>query len=69
MLSILTLKTNHLSNLFLLFLPNLLKVLFRSVHLSAQLVKHLTLDFGSRHDLRVVRPSLVLGSKLGMESA
>ena len=27
----------------------------------AQLVKHLTLDFGSGHDLRVVRLSSVLG--------
>ena len=31
----------------------------------AQLVKHLTLDFGSSHDLRVVRS----GSMLGVDSA
>ena len=35
----------------------------------AQSVKHLTLDFGSGHDLRVMRLSPSLGSTLGMESA
>ena len=33
----------------------------------AHLVKHLTLDFGSGHDLRVVRPSPTSGSARGME--
>ena len=33
----------------------------------AQLVKHLTLDFGSGHDLRVVQWSPMLGSVLGEE--
>ena len=36
---------------------------------AAQSVEHLTLDFGSGHDLRVVRLSPVLGSALGMEPA
>ena len=31
--------------------------------------KNLTLDFGSGHDLRVVRPSLVSGSSLVVEPA
>ena len=35
----------------------------------AQSVKHLTLDFGSAHDLRVVRLSPGLGSMLGVEPA
>ena len=35
----------------------------------AQLVKHLTLDFGSGHDLRVMRSSLASGSMLSGESA
>jgi len=35
----------------------------------AQLVKHPALDFGSVHDLRVVRLSSTLGSVLGMEPA
>ena len=35
----------------------------------AQSVKHLTLDFSSGHDLRVVRPSPALDSVLGMEPA
>ena len=35
----------------------------------AQLVKHLTPDFGSGHDLRVVSSSPASGSLLGMESA
>ena len=34
-----------------------------------QLVKHLTPNFGSGHDLRVVRLSPTLGSVLGMEPA
>ena len=33
------------------------------------LVKQLTLDFASGHDLRVMRLSPMLGSMLGMESA
>ena len=32
----------------------------------AQLVKHLTLGFGSGHNLRVLRPSPALGSALGV---
>ena len=32
-----------------------------------QWVKYLTLDFGSGHDLRVVRSSPTLGYALGME--
>ena len=35
----------------------------------AQLVKHLTFDFGSDHDLRVVRWSPAVGSMLAMEPA
>lgn len=35
----------------------------------AQAVKCLTLDFGSGHNLRVVRWSAVLGSVLGEEAA
>ena len=35
----------------------------------AQSVKHLALDFGSGHDLRVVRLSPVLGSMFSRESA
>ena len=35
----------------------------------AQLVECLTLDFGSGHDLRVVRLNPALGSMLSMESA
>ena len=35
----------------------------------AQSVEHLTLDFGSGHDLRVVRSSPLSGSMLGVESA
>ena len=35
----------------------------------AQLVKQLTLDFGSGHDLRVVRSSPTLGFALSMEPA
>ena len=35
----------------------------------AQLVKHPVLDFGSGHDLRVMRFSPALGSALGMEPA
>ena len=35
----------------------------------AQPGKHLTLDFGSGHDLRVVRSSPMLGSTLNMEPA
>ena len=35
----------------------------------AQSVKHLTLDFGSGHDLRVVRSSPASGSMLGIEPA
>ena len=35
----------------------------------AQLVKHLTLDFGSSHDLRVLRSSSMWGLPLSMESA
>ena len=35
----------------------------------AQLVKHPTLDFGSGHDLRVMRLSRVSGSVLGVEPA
>jgi len=35
----------------------------------AQLVKCPTLDFGSGHDLRVVRSSPMSGSTLGMEPA
>ena len=35
----------------------------------AQSPKHLILDFGSGHDLRVVRSSLTSGSMLGVESA
>jgi len=34
-----------------------------------QLVKHLTLDFGSGHDLRVVRSSPALGSVLAVGPA
>ena len=34
----------------------------------AQLVEHLTLDFGSGHDFMIMRSSPVLGSALGMES-
>ena len=37
--------------------------------LKAQLVKHTTLDFGSGHDLTVMRTSPVLGSVLSWESA
>ena len=33
----------------------------------AQWVKHLTLDFGSGHDLRIMRLSPTLGSMLSME--
>ena len=35
----------------------------------AQLVKHLTLDFSSSHDLRVVRSRSALDSALGKEPA
>ena len=35
----------------------------------AQLFKHLILDFGSGHDLRIVRSSPELGSMLSRESA
>ena len=35
----------------------------------AQLSKHPTLDFGSGHDLRVVRSSPASGSKLGVDPA
>ena len=35
----------------------------------AQMVKCLILDFGSGHDLRVLRSSLVSGFMLGMEPA
>jgi len=35
----------------------------------AQSVEHLTLDFGSCHDLRVVRSSPASGSALSMEPA
>ena len=35
----------------------------------AQLVKHLALNFGSGHDLRVVKSSPVSGSRLCVESA
>ena len=35
----------------------------------AQSVKHLTLDFGSGHGLRVMRWNPMSGSKLGTESA
>ena len=35
--------------------------------LVAQSVKHLTLDFNSGHDLRVLKSSPALGSMLGME--
>ena len=35
----------------------------------AQLVKCLTLDFGSGHDLRILRLSPTLSYMLGMESA
>ena len=35
----------------------------------AQLVKYQTLDFGSGHDLRVLRLSPEWGSTVGMESA
>lgn len=35
----------------------------------AQFVKHLTLNFGSGHDLRVVRSSPASGSMLSEESA
>ena len=35
----------------------------------AQLVKRLTLDFGSGHDLRVVRLSPTSGSALGVKPA
>ena len=35
----------------------------------AQSVKHPTLDFGSGHDIRVVRWSAEEGSVLGMEPA
>ena len=35
----------------------------------AQSLKHLTLDFGSSYDLRVIRSSPALGSALGMEPA
>ena len=35
----------------------------------AQSVEYLTLDFGSGHDLRVVRSSPASGSALGMEPA
>ena len=34
-----------------------------------QSVKHLTLDFGSEHDLIVVKSSPIMGSMLNMESA
>ena len=35
----------------------------------AQSVQHLTLDFGSGHDLMILRQSPSLGSTLGMEAA
>ena len=35
----------------------------------AQSVKHVTLDLGSGHDLRVMRSSPTLGSVLNMEPA
>jgi len=35
----------------------------------AQSIKHLTPDFGSGHDRRVVRLNPVLGSTLGVEPA
>ena len=35
----------------------------------AQAVKHPTLDFGSGHDLRVMRSNTALGSVLSMETA
>ena len=35
----------------------------------AHSIKHLALDFGSGHDLRVMGLSTALGSTLGMESA
>ena len=33
----------------------------------AQAVKHLTLDFGSGHDLKAVRSNPTMGSALGVE--
>ena len=44
----------------------LLNFLFRCAWV-AQSVKHLTLDFGSGHDLRIVRSSPRSGSPLSME--
>ena len=35
----------------------------------AQLVYHLTLDFSSGHDLRVVRSSAVVGLRAGREAS
>ena len=35
----------------------------------AQVIKHPTLDFGSGHDLRVMRSSPTLGSVFSVESA
>ena len=56
-----------------LHLQPLLKELLQSFrtqgHLVAQSVKHLTLDFSSGHDLRVLRLSSTLGSELGVEPA
>ena len=45
-----------------------LKNLTRGTWVS-QSVEYLTLDFGSGHDLRIVRSSPVVGSMLDMEAA
>ena len=50
---------------FQVFNSNIEKIVLRSC-LVAQSTKHLTLDFGSGHDLRVVRSSPLLGFVLSV---
>ena len=60
------------SNLFQHCEGNHLEVLIKNWHMGAwvvQYIKRLTLDFGSGHDLRIVRLSLGSDSVLGVEPA
>ena len=60
------------SNLFQHCEGNHLEVLIKNWHMGAwvvQYIKRLTLDFGSGHDLRVVRSRPTSGSGLSAESA
>ena len=62
----------HLCNDFMLSRGNSLGHVFKTLvqgSLVAQSAKHLTLNFGSGHDLRIVRLRPMLGSMLGVELA